>query len=55
MLEELVRQCQPNTQLCIACNLTAPDEIVISKTIQEWKSNSISFHKKPAVFVLMAS
>lgn len=55
LLEELVKQCHPNTQLCIACNLTADDEHIVSKPISWWKSNTLSFHKKPAIFLLMSS
>ncbi len=53
--EKLIEKLQPNTRLCIAANLTAPDELIISKTIKEWKSTAADFNKKPAVFVIYAS
>lgn len=52
--EKLVEKLQPNTRLCIAANLTAPDELIVSKTIKEWKNTTADFHKKPAVFVILA-
>jgi len=52
--EKLIEKLNPNTRLCIAANLTAPDELIISKTIKEWKNTTADFHKKPAVFVIFA-
>ncbi|MBL7773306.1 MAG: SAM-dependent methyltransferase [Chitinophagaceae bacterium] len=54
LLEELVKHGHPDTRLCIAADLTSEQETIISKSLQEWKKNTISFHKRPAVFVLYA-
>jgi len=54
MLESLLKVCRNQTQLCIACNLTLPDELILSKTIAQWKKEKADFHKKPAVFILFA-
>ncbi len=53
MLEEILRSCKPQTKLCIACNLTAEDEMVKTKTIAEWNRQVPDLHKKPAIFLLM--
>lgn len=55
LLEELVKHGHPETKLCIAADLTADTETIVTKTIKEWKQNTISFHKRPAVFVLLAN
>lgn len=52
LLEELTRSCKPRTRLCVACNLTAPDEQIISLAVEEWRKIKIDFHKKPAIFLL---
>jgi 16S rRNA (cytidine1402-2'-O)-methyltransferase len=52
MLEEILRSCNPQTRLCIACNLTAEDEFVQTKTILEWKKQIPELHKKPVIFLL---
>jgi len=52
MLEEIIRSCQQQTKLCIACNLTAEDEMVVTKTIAEWKKQVPDLHKKPVIFLL---
>lgn len=52
--EKLIAKLHPNTRLCIAANLTAPDELIVSKSIKEWKNTQADFHKKPAVFAIFA-
>lgn len=55
MLEEILRTCKPTTNLCIACNLTAEDEIVQTRTIAEWKKQVPDLHKKPVIYLLYKS
>lgn len=52
MLAELLRVCRPQTRLCVAVNLTAADEQIISQPIRKWREGKYDFHKKPAVFML---
>ncbi len=41
-----------DTLLCIAKNLTAPDQLIETKTIAEWKKTVIDLHKIPTVFLM---
>lgn len=52
LLEEILKSCKPNTRLCIACNLTAEDELVKTQTIAAWKKAPPDLHKKPTIFLL---
>ncbi|WP_026897236.1 SAM-dependent methyltransferase [Daejeonella oryzae] len=52
MLEEILKTCNPQSRLCIACNLTANDEMVQTKTIAAWKKQVPDLHKKPVIFLL---
>lgn len=52
MLEEVLKSCKPNTQLCIACNLTGEDEYIKTQSIYLWRKETIDLHKKPAIFLL---
>lgn len=54
MLETLVKTCQPGTQICVAVNITGPDEVIKTLTAQQWKQQTIDLHKKPAIFLLKA-
>lgn len=52
LLAEILRIAGPQTRLCVACSLTAPDEQVISQPIHQWRKGTYDFHKKPAIFLL---
>lgn len=52
LLEDILKNCHEQTKLCIACNLTADDELIISESVKEWKKRKADFHKKPAIFLL---
>ncbi|MEC3881555.1 SAM-dependent methyltransferase [Parapedobacter sp. 10938] len=52
LLAELLRVCKPQTRLCVAVNLTAADEQIISQPIRKWREENHDFHKRPAIFLL---
>jgi len=54
LVTDVLKHCRNNTFLCIACNLTGADEMVQTKTVEEWKNNLPDLHKKPSIFLLFA-
>ncbi len=52
MLESLLKNCKPQTRLCVASNLTLPTESIVTRTIAQWKKETADLNKKPAVFIL---
>ncbi|MEZ0610611.1 SAM-dependent methyltransferase [Fibrella sp. WM1] len=52
LLADLLAVGQPDTRLCIACHVTAPDALIQTKTLKQWKANVPDLHKKPTIFVL---
>lgn len=52
LLDELLRSCQDNTKLCIACDLTGTEEWIIREPIRLWKKRKVDIHKRPAIFLL---
>lgn len=55
MMDLLLKTCRPSTKLCIACNLTADDQILQTKRIMEWKKSDLpDLQKKPCLFLLFA-
>ena len=53
MLETILQHCNPFTQLCIAVEITGANEYIKTKTIADWKKETIDLHKKPVIFLLM--
>lgn len=55
MLEDILANCNGNTKLSIACNVSLPEEFIMTKTIFQWKQKPLpDLHKKPTVFLLLA-
>lgn len=54
LLETLLKTCKPTTRICIAAELTGPNEYIKTKTVADWKKEKTGFHKKPVIFLLHA-
>ncbi|MGV3656343.1 MAG: SAM-dependent methyltransferase [Chitinophagaceae bacterium] len=54
LLEILTKTLQPQTQICVAVDLTAHTESIQTKTAQQWKSAMPQLHKRPAIFLIYA-
>jgi 16S rRNA (cytidine1402-2'-O)-methyltransferase len=52
MLDSILASCNSETQLCIAVNITLPDEFIKTMTIAEWKKNLPQINDRMAVFIL---
>ncbi|SCA58909.1 hypothetical protein AB751O23_BC_00060 [Chlamydiales bacterium SCGC AB-751-O23] len=53
LLESCIKVLDKKTALCMACDLTTPEEVVISKKVCEWEGIDLSeFHKRPAIFLI---
>ena len=52
LFEDLLQTCAPNTRLCVACNLTAPDGFVKTMPVRTWQNLQINLHKKPTIFLI---
>ena len=52
IIETLLQVCQPATRLCIAVNLTGPDEWIKTRKVKEWSKHVPDVHKKPAMFLI---
>jgi 16S rRNA (cytidine1402-2'-O)-methyltransferase len=54
MLEAILSSCSTNTLLCIACHVSLPDEMIVTKKVGEWKQSALpDLNKKPTVFLLL--
>lgn len=52
VLSDLLEHCDKNTLLCIACDITLPNEYIRTKTIEVWKKQKPNIHKRPCIFIL---
>ncbi len=52
LLNDIVNTCNPQTRLCIACDITLDSEYIATKTIGQWKKKLPDIQKRPAIFLL---
>ncbi len=55
LLDDLIQILNPQTHLCIACDITLPTEFIKTKTVNEWKKNKVDLHKRPCIFIIHKS
>jgi 16S rRNA (cytidine1402-2'-O)-methyltransferase len=54
LVKQLTETCKPNTQLCIAVDLTSSIESITTRSVLEWKRKTPDIHKRLAIFLLHA-
>ncbi len=52
LFAHILEVCKPTTKLCVASELTLPEQFIATKTIAQWKTIPIDLHKKMVVFAL---
>jgi len=52
LLDELLKNCDPQTMLCIAADITLETEFILSKPISYWKTHLPEIQKRPAIFMI---
>lgn len=54
LIQEIVQSCKGTTLFCIATDITAPAEVIKTKSIAQWKNNMPDYHKRLCIFLLQA-
>jgi 16S rRNA (cytidine1402-2'-O)-methyltransferase len=52
MIEVLISNLNPETMLCIACDISLPTEMIKTQSISQWKNAKLDIHKRPAMFII---
>ena len=52
MMEDIIRNCRPQTKLCIAANITCEGEYIKTKTVKDWQGKLPDLSKIPCIFLL---
>jgi len=52
MFTDLKSALTPATLLCIAVDITLPNEYIKTYSIADWKKQSLDLHKRPAIFII---
>ena len=52
LLESLLIVLHPQTQLCIACDITLPTQYILTQPVEIWKKTKVDLHKRPTLFII---
>ena len=52
LLQDLLKILDQNTEVCVACDISLPNEYVKTFTVQQWKKIKLDLHKRPAIFII---
>jgi 16S rRNA (cytidine1402-2'-O)-methyltransferase len=52
MFADILKTARPQTSLCIAKDINGDNEFIRTKTIVEWKKESLDLHKIPCIFLI---
>jgi len=54
LIKDILSACNESTQFCMAVDITATTESILTKTIKVWKNQTPDIHKRLAIFLLHA-
>jgi len=52
LLEDLAVNLRPQTKICVAFDLTGPDESIRTLSAIDWKKDHTELTKKPCIFLI---
>ncbi len=52
LLDDLLKNCDPQTMLCIAADITLDTEFIQAKPVLYWKTHIPDIQKRPAIFMI---
>jgi len=52
ILEEICKTLHPETNICVASDITLPTEYIKTQTVKEWKNTEVDLHKRPTIFIV---
>ncbi|MDR0227975.1 MAG: SAM-dependent methyltransferase [Flavobacteriaceae bacterium] len=52
LLQDMVQILNPNTLVCVACDITLETEFIQTKPAAQWKNTKEDLHKRPCIFII---
>ncbi len=52
MVESILKSCHPQTMLCVACDISSPQEEILTLDVGTWKQLNKNFNKRKAIFLI---
>ena len=55
MLEDICAIVSPDTNVCVACDITLPTEFIKTLPAKVWAKKNVDLHKRPTIFIIHKS
>ncbi len=53
LLEQMLKSLNPDTRLCIACDITSKSEYIRTQTVAQWRKSAMpDIQKRPTIFII---
>ena len=53
LVEQMLAMLSPTTRLTIACDITSPDEIIVTRRVEQWRREGMpDIAKRPTIFII---
>ena len=53
LVEQMLATLSPVTRLTIACDITSPDEIIVTRRVEQWRKDGVpDIAKRPTIFII---
>ncbi len=54
LFQDLLKELQPHTLLCLAADITLPTQFIRTRTVAQWRGENTVIGKRPCVFIILA-
>lgn len=55
LFDDVISHCQPKTLVCVAKDISGPDEYIKTQSARSWQNEKPELHKAPTIFLLFSS
>jgi 16S rRNA (cytidine1402-2'-O)-methyltransferase len=52
LLADVLKQCNPQTKLCVARNISSTNQLIQTQTCKQWLAQLPDLHKQPVIFAI---
>ena len=53
LMEQMLQVCAAETKLTVACDITSPEELIVTRSVAEWRKAGIpDIAKRPTIFII---
>jgi 16S rRNA (cytidine1402-2'-O)-methyltransferase len=53
LMEQMLQVCAAETMLTVACDITSPEELIVTRSVAQWRKSGVpDIAKRPTIFII---